>query len=485
MNSLTLSPSRFDRLTLFCFVWAVANVLHVLSFTDRVSSHHFFSFALLLAAALVLWRPHVIGFFLLMLGCSMANTFDWMPMAPNHITFEFIINTGMFLALSWTLARGYAQRGEAAAWSTPEARAALFQAFAPFVRLSLLVLYFYAVLHKLNWDYFNVNISCSTFLLSGYSGRLPFLPQSLGAQWLAVWGTLVVEAAIPLFLCFRRTRFLGIILGCGFHYFLAIHPHVGLYSFSAMLFGIYTLFFPPQFPEQVRALASGWSKNVPLLVGRLQVVAAGGVIAAALIAWFSASHANYINYWFTLVGLWVWLLYGLLYMMVYGLIISRSHLAPEQSALQFGIRPAAFWLIPLLVLFNGMSPYLGLKTQTSFSMFSNLRTEGGISNHLLLPATLQLTSLEHDLVDISDTNLETLKPFVADHQLITFFEFQRIVSAADTDFYARYVRNQHPYTLRVTQGVSNQPELLVPHNWLLAKLVRFRPIDKGPCLCKH
>jgi len=40
-------------------------------------------------------------------------------------------------------------------------------------------------------------------------------------------------------------------------------------------------------------------------------------------------------------------------------------------------------LLYLLYLLNGASPYLGLKTEASLSMFSNLATEGGRTNHLL------------------------------------------------------------------------------------------------------
>ena len=47
-------------------------------------------------------------------------------------------------------------------------------------------------------------------------------------------------------------------------------------------------------------------------------------------------------------------------------------------------------LLPVLVVLNGSSPYLGLKTETSFAMFSNLRTIGGLSNHLLVGAGVQV-----------------------------------------------------------------------------------------------
>ena len=53
---------------------------------------------------------------------------------------------------------------------------------------------------------------------------------------------------------------------------------------------------------------------------------------------------------------------------------------------------------PLLVVLNGMCPYLGLKTDSSFAMFSNLRTEPGFANHLVMPHGPQPFGFQGDLV---------------------------------------------------------------------------------------
>src|SRR6266704_2162953 len=62
---------------------------------------------------------------------------------------------------------------------------------------------------------------------------------------------------------------------------------------------------------------------------------------------------------------------------------------------------ALTWLIPLIALGNGVTPYLGLKTVANYSMFSNLRTEGGQTNHLLIPAgQFFLAEYQTDLVRV-------------------------------------------------------------------------------------
>ena len=441
--------------------------------------HHPFSLLLVAAASLVILFPQRVGLLLVMVCVSMCNTLDWMPVEPNHILFEFLLNLGIAGALGWTLLRQYSQ-GLAAAGGlqAPGVRTALFNSFAPFVRISLVILYFYAVLHKLNSDYFTVAISCSTSLLKAYGQRLHFLPDTTLSHWGAVWGTIAIEAAIPLFLCFRRTRLVGILLGLGFHFFLAFHPAQGLYSFSGLLFALFLLFVPAEFPGRLQLLAQNllgrWQQPVLFAIRAIVCLGAIGLIA-------SGRSAHLLS----VVGLLVFLAWGLTYIGAFLRMLWRNTATPEPASALLRVRPAFFWLIPALVLFNGMNPYLGLKTEKSFAMFSNLRTENGVSNHFLIRKPLYLTNLQNDLVEIKETNLDELKVPITDNQYITAFELRRIASEAKTNFYANYIRNGKLQTLRVENGVSNQPDLIKPYPWLVAKFVRFRPVDKGPCTCKH
>ena len=488
MSTLRIRTTSFDKLALFSLVWAVANVLHFLTFTERVELLHPFSWLVVLAAGLVIMRPQAVWAFVLMLCCSVANTFDWMPYAPNHITFEFIINVGMIGALAWVIVRFYHQNGIAAQLDAPAVRESLLETFAPFIRVSLLLLYFYAVLHKLNWDYFNVDISCSTFLLQGYSKRLPFLPDSTLVRWLAIWGTIIIEAAIPLFLLFKRTRWTGILLGLGFHFFLSLHPHAGLYSFSALLFSLYILFTPSDFIENIQRSGRLGVIKVQQWAHKLRLPCALFIVFLVVLVLGGNGRIPRINYHLNHVGLFIWFGWGLLLIGLFSLgLISVARTAVRYPAV-FRVRPVALWAIPLVVVFNGMNPYLGLKTQTSFSMFSNLRTEGGVSNHLFIPSSVQLQALQSDLIEIVETDLAGLKDFTTNNQLITYFELKRIVSEASIDkptFHVSYIRADKLNTLTVMNGASSDPKLMMPHGWMTAKFVRFRPIDKGPCLCKH
>jgi hypothetical protein len=68
-------------------------------------------------------------------------------------------------------------------------------------------------------------------------------------------------------------------------------------------------------------------------------------------------------------------------------------------ALRSRLTPGWLYLFPVLLLGHGLTSYFGLRTAGNFSMFSNLRTEGPRSNHLLLAANpLKLWSYQEDVV---------------------------------------------------------------------------------------
>jgi hypothetical protein len=70
----------------------------------------------------------------------------------------------------------------------------------------------------------------------------------------------------------------------------------------------------------------------------------------------------------------------------------------------FAIRPVWLSLVPVIFFLNGASPYLGLKTESSIAMFSNLHTEGHQTNHLLTGQLPFAASYQNDTVRILGSN---------------------------------------------------------------------------------
>jgi hypothetical protein len=484
-----------DRLSLFSVIWAVTCLVHVITFYHywkQLFGSAFYVYPIVLAALAVLLRPRATGFLMVLLFCTVVKSVAYLPMQANHIVFEMLVSGGMLLAL---LAVAVQERiSLKALFSDGETarRERFLEAFSPAVRAALLILYGYAVLHKLNYDFFNPEISCSTFLLDGIQDRLPWVPNG---GWVrttgAIWGTLLIEALIPLLLAFRRTRAAGIVIGLAFHYFLALHPHRGLYSFSSLMYALYFLFLPAGFLRSLVRTAGGLSVRrwgqVPVAWRALLLslpLAAGGVVFLALQLYPQLEGDR----WFRL-GFLGWHAWALAFSYFY-LAVLTNPLREEQPlavarVAHYGNRWA--WLVPLAVLLNGTTPYLGLKTQISFSMFSNLRTEGGMTNHLFIPVSIRLTQMQEDLVDIIDSDAPEFRQYAKREQLITLFEFRRIAShlKRQKDFSVHFSHQGATRNLVVQSGVGSLPVYAESHPWWMTKVVRFRPVDKGACRCKH
>jgi hypothetical protein len=139
----------------------------------------------------------------------------------------------------------------------------------------------------------------------------------------------------------------------------------------------------------------------------------------------------------------------------------------------------------LLLFANGFGPYLGLRTQTSFSMFSNLHTENGMSNHLIVPSGIQVTNWQYDLVEIIDSNDAKLISTRDNGLLVVYLELRRIRSGAGSDFWVTFRRkgSNETFDMKRPETYSVVPAL----NVLSKRYFYFRPVERDPMnvRCKH
>jgi hypothetical protein len=452
---------RVDRLTIFSHLWAIAGLCEWTRWTFTESGG---SWLLLAAAGALFLAPNSVPALAVFAAVQavfhvLAANRPW-----NHGLFMALVNLTI-LASIWHWRFG---GGRAASASD---RDALVETFGPPVRLGLIALYLMTFTHKLNADFLNPDVSCAGWLL-GFLGRayrvVPVAEWSIVGS---IWGTLVVELLVPLLLCGRHTVYLGLAIGIGFHLFLS--QFGGLHGFAAMLFAVYFLFLPRGFTERVAARASR------LPAPGLVTTAVG--LGAVLLAWKLLGSVAHLPHIYRGLVLWdVWLL---AVVVAFGREIVRTWRVPAD----FGLRPrwAPLWALPVVVVLNGVSPYVGLKTETSWAMYSNLRTETR-PNHYVVPASAKLFGYQDDLVEIVETALPALRGYAKNDLRLTFFELRRICSAATEDFTATYRRQGELRTLTVAGGVANEAEACRPHPWILGKLLRFRPVDVGThARCRH
>ena len=144
----------------------------------------------------------------------------------------------------------------------------------------------------------------------------------------------------------------------------------------------------------------------------------------------------------------------------------------------------SFILVPVVVFLNGASPYLGLKTENSFAMFSNLRTEGGVSNHFVVPASAQIFDFQKDMVEIVSSTDKDLQELANENRLMTYFEFKDYVASNKPTAIA-YIRNGELYNFNLSEASQTQG-LLTPNPYILRRVMGFREINKfDPQPCYH
>jgi hypothetical protein len=427
------------------------------------------NFALLtLAAVYVVLRPSVAGFVvLLLLQCF--DAFYRMPFTTNHWIFTAFVNLTILQALLYQIIKRRSFRND---------EETLFMTFAPVVRIEVIILYFFAVFHKLNSGFFSPETSCASTLLHAQhiDGIIPLTPRLLAFN---AWFTLSVELMIPLFLLFRKTRNIGLITGLLFHCVLSYSSYNGFYDFSSMIFALYFLFIAPEFSlkiyDKLIEIRNVWRRPRKYSFGRLFILCAF-IIAAFIILVVLNKRFNSV----ATVNLYFWTLYSIAFA---GLFIAYGYRTEGALAKPNFLLPQwTFLVMPVIVFLNGTSPYLGLKTENSYSMFSNLRTEGGVTNHYLIPASVQLFGYQKDVVEIISSTDPRLQDLANKQTALVLFEFRKHLHER-TPRRVDYLLNGKKATF--IAGQSQEPGL-EKNPYVLSKLMRFRSFSKEePQPCGH
>jgi hypothetical protein len=452
---------------------ATASFIHMLSFPWWMST---ITGQLLLAATLVLlFFPRSILALCLFLLSSLMFWFQRLPFVPNHIFFEMLIHASMIGTVLAVTACNWKKH-----LSPVELRAAIYEQMRPVIMGSLIIMYLFTVLHKLNWDFLNPAVSCAVSMHKELAASVPIIPSSEWTQWPTIIGTLLIELAIPIGLWWRRTRVPAVILGLLFHWFLALHPHGGIYSFSHLLYALYAVFLFSSQEDPFRT----WQK-IPKL-GVLAAKLAGVFIFGTACFLQIRAYKNGGNFLtVNAIGFYTWILFATWQVATYAPTLVKMGWQNFPSPT---LRPISIlWIFLVLVFLNGSCPYLSLKTTTAFSMFSNIRTEGTGNNHLFMPR-LKLVQYQDELVEILESNNRQLQQHVKSKDLLTWFEFRRIVSSQKRrNLVVKYKRLNEAEKIFEQKNAAADDDLVTQHPWYLSRFLVFRPVGRldRPMPCRH
>jgi hypothetical protein len=227
---------------------------------------------------------------------------------------------------------------------------------------------------------------------------------------------------------FRPTRKFGILLAVVFHSFLGLlFP-----AFQLLVFSFLILFIPEETLARARegvlrrASASPFLNAVlsPLRRSAWYRAVFGIALLIALRLLIGAEETMTATSFVVLASCvcsYAWILFA----------VELRH-PPRPSPLFVGLPPLLL-VFPLFLFFQGLQPHLGFKAVQSFAMFSNLDTHAGQSNHLFIPASLQISDNLSDAVVIHRTNVDDLikaTKSAGEHDEISYAHLRQLISKA-------------------------------------------------------
>lgn len=452
---------------------------------------------------------------------SLASAWASLPCDSGGI-FELLAHLNLLAGLGWSLLTG---RPACEGWV----------AAGPAIRCLATLVFVFAALARLNRDFHDPCRSASTILILRVVDRLGSLRVPMkGLVELASDRIilmllrlcfLIVEVAgvaVPLLL-WRGPVLLGLCLAWVFALAMA---STAAFDFACLLVACLPLWVPPQ-----RVLALRW---MTLSTAARSASAAVGVslLGPALLRRSGVHHRVQL-----ICNLWLLAACPLQYAVPELLppaVVTQTACATEAAgraitASSGGLVHQVAKLTILLALLNGVCPYLGLKTQATWTLLSNLHVEGGATNHLIIPAVTQIFGFTHDCVTVTKTNVPLLQELhtvdcdssrlrvfqgfvdrmgveVAVHANVSLckdipedgdvlmpyslplFELRRIISVQTMplirDFFVEYVHCGAPHRFEVRHGVplpGSDPRLAQVPASVLQKVLAFRSFPaRGP-----
>ena len=333
------------------------------------------------------------------------------------------------------------------------------------LRWILVVVYFFAALAKINSDYFNPEISCA-WIFSSETLKLHGMQASSGSILTALLSVLV-EALLPIVLVCSRTRWLGVVVGVIFHIGLSLHFLKYFGNFSAAMFVLLVSWLPEESCKFLyQELTERWTRTKRLWIA--------SIIALVALEWFDQlSPSTYV------------ILRHFIYLSFAGylllLVCKSSPLTPSRDAISKRAIGTPYLIIVVIMLVNGLSPYLGLKTRSALSMYSNLRMEPEYSNHLFMPKSPDLFGFFSDKVEIVETTDPALASRIKNETPnFTYLSLCSYMACQDDLCSPGHYLREVVYR-RAGTVYRHQPSAPLPSDcpsWILRKIIFIGPL--GP-----
>jgi hypothetical protein len=467
-----------DGLTSFSIMWAIALIFSVTSHYGNLTLANGYQLALLDYAVLaccvaLILQPRRLGL-LALLAAAMAVQYIYrLPVASNNQTIAFFMNLAIVAIVAVAWLRNSSVEG---------ARDDAYERLRVVARYLLATMYFYGIFHKINTDFLDPNASCAVALYKPLT-QIVGLQDNLLGRYGSIASTFIIEAITLTCLFWKRFFAVGLIIGLVFHYVIPISAYSWYMDFSSLVLAFYVLTVPREvsiafysrgrdllqkFPSPSTGGTAILALTLLFLLSTLLASSlrarAEGLAISEMMAW----HSAWIVIW-AVVG-------GVVMILLTAAALAALPYAPPRGQRQ----PAWIYLFPAVLFVSCLSPYLGLKTESSIAMFSNLHTEGGQTNHLVFARSLYLADYQREIATIEDSSSARMRR-MADRNLgMVRLELERWM-ARHADDWVTFSLNgsRHERATATTFPLSDS-------NVLERRLLIFKPVDVArPRPCTH
>lgn len=472
-----IAVPRFDGLTAFTPFFATAALFSISGDPEGLIGRNGAAYLVMSWAVLFLSG----GLFLiprktvLLLGLAAATIVLYLlrlPVASNNKTITAVFCLSLLLS-SGVLFQKHRSFGT-------NFREDLYNSLRLVARLILLIMYFYGIFHKINTGFMDPTVSCAVGLYKPLAA--PFgLENNLAGRYFAIATTFIVEGIAIISLLWRRWFAIGLILSLPFHYIIPISAFSWYMDFSSLVFALYVLTIPREVAGDLYAFVQRHAV-LPLRewmgrIGTLVPFALLAALAAIMILILSQAHPGrpalmLLHSMFILI----WSVFGgaVMLALIWAVLghLPYNGTGPARQSAWIGIIPGLFFL-------SCLSPYFGLKTESSINMFSNLHTEGGYSNHYLFKAPPYLADYQRDVVHVVDSSSPTLRGWGEKGLWNVKYSIDEHVRRHPGEWVKYEDRSGKIATVDVSTAGAEA-------GFLAQKLLIFKPVDfRQPKVCSH
>ena len=332
-------------------------------------------------------------------------------------------------------------------------------------KLILVCMYIFGIYHKLNTDFFDPTVSCAVELYKPIAAIIGQENNQIG-HWVAIYLTFLIEGIAILGLLTNRYRKIGIALGVPFHIIIGFTGYAFYMDFSTIVLAMYTLSITD---DSMHKINTAFHKHVKSTYARTTISYLPALVALLILSHVAACDGVCSGQTFMPI------------FAAYSIPIYFILLFSKVNKHRVFTYSGSLYLIPFAFFLNGLSPYLGLKTESAIAMFSNLHVEGLSTNHFIHGVIPGFANYSDEIIKVIESN----QPELPKGSQLVRYDFDRRLA----------ILNEVELTVTSNMLVTGQATIVSSEswvntyestNWLIKKFLVFKPVDtSNPKVCTH